>query len=63
MPVQIGINVYLNSKLHMLKFFLSVFKEIHPHCYFEVLESDTDFMFFSLSCESMEDCVPEELKS
>ena len=30
LPVQIGINVYLNSKLHMLKFFLSVFEEIHP---------------------------------
>ena len=28
LPVQIGINVYLNSKLHMLKFFLSVFEEM-----------------------------------
>ena len=62
-PVQIGINVYLNSKLHMLKFFYLFLKKNIPHRCFEMLESDTDSMYFSLSRESLDDCVPEELKT
>ena len=63
LPVQIGINVYLNSKLHMLKFFYLFLKKYIPDRCFEMLESDTDSMYFSLSRESLDDCVPEELKT
>ena len=63
LPVQTGINVYLTSKLHMLKFsYLFLKKYILDHC-FEMLESDTDAMYFSLSRESIDDFVPEELKT
>ena len=63
LPVQMGINVYLNSKLHMLKFFYLFLKKYIPDRCFEMLESDTDSMYFSLSRESSDDCVPEELKT
>ena len=65
LPVQIGINMYLNSKLHMLKFLYLFLKNrcLIPDRCFEMLESDTDSMYFSLSRESLDDCVPEELKT
>ena len=60
LPVQIDINVYLNSKLHMLKFFYLFLKKYIPDRCFEMLERVTDSMYFSLSCESLDDCVSEE---
>ena len=63
LPVQIGINVYLNSKLHMLKFFYLFLKKYIPDRCFEMLESDTDSMYFRLTRESLDDCVLEELKT
>ena len=62
LPVQLAINVYLNSKLHMLKFFYLFLKKYIPDRCFEILESNTDSMYFSLSHKSMDDCVPGELK-
>ena len=38
-------------------------KKYIPDRCFEILESDTDSMYFSLSRESLDDCVPEELKT
>ena len=63
LPIQIGINLYLNSKLHMLKFFYLFLKKCISDRCFEMLESDTDSMYFSLSREIMDDCGPEELKT
>ena len=40
-PIQIGLNVYLNSKLHMLKFFYCLLKKYIPERCFELLESNT----------------------
>ena len=55
LPVPIGINVYLISKLHMLKFFYLFLKKYIPNRCFEMLESDTNSMYFSLSRESIND--------
>ena len=63
LPIQIGLNVYLNSKLHMLKFFYCFFKKYIPEPCFELLESDTDSMYFAISRRSLDDCVPEHLKA
>ena len=60
--IQIGLNVYLNSKLHMLKFFYCFLKKCVPERCFEFLESDTDSMYFAISCRSLDDCVPEDVK-
>ena len=62
LPIQIGLNVYLNSKLHMLKFFYCFLKKYVPKRCFELLESDTDSMYFAISRRSLDDCVPENLK-
>ena len=57
-PIQIGLNVYLNSKLHMLKFFYCFMKKyISEHC-FKLLENDTDSMYFAISHCSLDDSVP-----
>ena len=62
LPIQIRLNVYLNSKLHMLKFFYCFLKKyISEHC-FELLENDTDSMHFAISHCSLDDSVPEDLK-
>ena len=63
LPIQIGLNVYLNSKLHTLKFFYCFLKKYIPERCFELLESDTDSMYFAISRRSLDDCVPEHLKA
>ena len=63
LPIQIGLNVYLNSKLHMLKFFYCSLKKYIPKRYFELLKSYTDLMYFAISRRSLDDCVPEHLKA
>ena len=62
LPIQIGLNVYLNSKLHMLKFFYLFLKKYIPDRHFELLETDTDSIYFSISRENLDDCVPSHLK-
>ena len=56
LPIQVRINVYLNSKLHMLKFFYLFLKKYIPDRCFELLESDTDLLCFSISRQSLNDC-------
>ena len=62
LPIQIGLNVYLNSKLHMLKFFYCFLKKYIPERCFELLESNTDSMYFAISRRSLDNCVPEDVK-
>ena len=62
LPIQIGLNIYLNYKLHMLKFFYCFLnKYILERC-FELLERDTDSMYFAISRRSLDDCVPKDVK-
>ena len=62
-PIQIGLNVYLDTKLHMLKFFYLFLKKYVPDRYFELLETDTDSIYFSINKKNLDDCVPRHLKS
>ena len=47
----------------MLKFFYCFLKKYIPERCFELLESDTDSMYFAISRRSVDDCVPEHLKA
>ena len=48
----------------MLKFFYCfLFKKYIPERCFDLLESDTDSMYFAISRNSLDDCVPDHLKS
>ena len=62
LPLYVGVNVYLNAKLRMLEFFYDFFQKYIPKTHFELLESDTDSVYFSLAKESLEDCIPSELR-
>ena len=63
LPFQIGLNVYLNSKLHMLKFFYFFLKKYIPNRHFELLETYTNSIYFSISKENLDDCVPPHLNA
>ena len=63
LPIQSGLNVYLNSKLHMLKFFYLFLKKYIPDRHFKLLETDTDSIYFSISKENLDECVPPHLKA
>ena len=47
----------------MLKFFYCFLKKYIPERCFELLESDTDSMYFAISRHTLDDCVPEHLKA
>ena len=62
LPIQIGLNVYLNPKVHMLRFLYLFLKKYIPDCHFELLETDIDSIYFSISKENLDDYVPPHLK-
>ena len=63
LAIQIGLNVYLNAKLYMLKFFYWFLKKFIPNRHFLLMETDTDPIYFSNSKENFDDCVPPHLKT
>ena len=58
----VGISVYLEAKLHILKFFYHFLNKYIPKKCYSLLESDTDFLYFSISRDSLDNCVPQHLK-
>ena len=46
----------------MLKFFYLFLKKYIPDRHFELLETDTDSIYFSISKENLNDYVPHHLK-
>ena len=62
LPIQIGLTIYLNSKLHMLKLFYLFLKKYILDRHFELLETNTDSIYFSISKENLDDRVPPHLK-
>ena len=62
LSIQIEINMYMNAKLHMVKFYYLFLKKFIPHCQFQLIESDTDSYYFSISKDSLDDCVPVNLR-
>ena len=62
LPVQLAISVYLEAKLLILKFFYHFLdKCIKKRCHL-LIESDTDSLYFSISRNSLDDSVPQQLK-
>ena len=47
----------------MLKFFHLFLKKYIPDRHFELLETDTDSIYFSICKENLDDCVPPHLKA
>ena len=62
LPIQIGLNEYMNAKLHMLKFYYLFLKKFIPDRHFQLIKSDTDSYYFSFSKDSLDDCVPGNLR-
>ena len=52
----------MNAKLHMLKFYCLFLKKFIPDCHFQLIEFDTDSYYFSISKDSLDDCVPVNLR-
>ena len=46
----------------MLKFLYLFLKKYIPDRHFELLETDTDSIYFSITKENLDDCVPPHLK-
>ena len=61
LPIQIGLNVYLNSKF--VKILLSVSQKIHSGSSFQTVRNRYRFYLFSISKENLDDCVPPHLKA
>ena len=60
LAIQLGVAVYLESKLHMLKFFYNFFAKHLPKKFYSFSEMDTDFLYCALSHKNLDDCVPPE---
>jgi len=46
----------------MLKFFYLFLKKFIPDRKFQLLESETDSLYFAISLLELEDCVPQHLR-
>ena len=61
-PFQIGIVVYQLAKLRMLQFYYDVLDKYIDRRDYELIQMDTDSMFFALSYDTLEEAVKPELK-
>ena len=55
-------NLFIQIRLHILKFFYFFLKKYILDRHFELLETDTDFIYFSTCKECLDDCVLPHLK-
>ena len=62
-PFQIGIVVYQLAKLRMLQFYYDVLDHYIDRRDYELIQMDTDSMYFALSHDTLEEAVKPELKS
>ena len=56
-PFQVGIVVYQLAKLRMLQFYYEFLDFYLDRRDFELIQMDTDSMYFALSCEKLEDVI------
>ena len=56
-PFQVGIVVYQLAKLRMLQFYYEFLDFYLDRRDFELIQMDTDSMYFALSCEKLEDAI------
>ena len=57
-----GIVVYQLAKLRMLEFYYNVLDYFLDRRDFELIQMDTDSMYFALSCDTLEEAVQPELR-
>ena len=59
-PFQIGIVVYQLAKLRMLKFYYDCLDYFVDRRYFELIQTDTDSLYFALSHKTLEEAIRPE---
>ena len=60
-PFQVGIVVYLLAKLRMLQFYYDFLDKYIDRRDYELIQMDTDSMYFALSYDTLEEAVKPEL--
>ena len=61
-PFQVGIVVYQLAKLRMLQFYYDFLDHYVDRRDYELIQIDTDSMYFALSYDTLEEAVKPELK-
>ena len=61
-PFQIGIVIYQLAKLRMLQFYYDFLDHYIDRRNYELIQMDTDSMYFALSYDTLEEAVKPELK-
>ena len=61
-PFQVGIVVYQLAKLHMLQFYYDFLDQYLDRRDYELIQMDTDSMYFALSYNTLEEAVKPELQ-
>ena len=62
LPIQIGLNVYMNAKLHILKFYYLFIKKYIPDRHIKIVKSDTDFVYCAISRDSFDEMCSRGIK-
>ena len=63
LPIQIGFFILQYAKLKLLSFYYDCIDKLVPRSKFEVLQCDTDSLYFSIAGDSLSDGVKPELKT
>ena len=62
-PFQVGIVVYQLAKLRMLEFYYDFLDHYLDRRDYELIQMDTDSLYFALSCDTLEEAARPELKN
>ncbi len=62
LPIQIGVTILMEAKLHMLNWYYSFLRVFIDQRYFSSILTDTDSWYGCFAGETLEDCVRPELK-
>ena len=61
-PFQVGIAVYHMVKLGVLQFYYNCLDKVLHRRDFELIQMDSDSLYFTLSCDSLEEAVRPKLR-
>ena len=61
-PFQVGIAVYHMAKLGVLQFYYNCLDKVLDRRDFELIQMDSDSLYFTLSCDSLEEAVRPKLR-
>ena len=61
-PFQVGIAVYHMAKLGVLQFYYNCLDKVLDRRDFELIQMDSDSLYFTLSCDSLEEAVCPKLR-